>query len=158
MRNIWIYALLLTIFIVYPVFVHSEDSNEKEAGRKIFVENRCYTCHTINSESKEIDAAKEEFAKSKGVELKEDDEDGDDEKKGGDLSDVGNERDAKWLSDFVQDPKDYFKDAADCKKLAKKKYRKRFKGSEEELTTLVSYLATLKYGTKKDVSDSCLKD
>ena len=158
MKDVFLYALLLSIIFIYPIMGHSEDASEKESGRKIFVESRCYTCHTINSESKEIEAVKEEFAKAKGVELKEDNEEGDEEKKGGDLSDVGNERDVKWLTAFVQDPKDYFKDDADCKKIAKKKYRKRFKGSEAELQTLVNYLASLKYGNKKDVSDSCLKD
>jgi len=159
MRNVWIYVLLITVFFVYPMILHSEDSGVKESGRKIFVESRCYTCHTIKSESEQIEKEKEAFAKAKGVELKdEDDEEGDDEKKGGDLSDVGNERDIKWLTAFVPDPKDYFKDDANCKKTAKKKYRKRFKGSEEELQTLVSYLNSLKYGKQGEDSESCLKD
>ena len=154
MRQVCIYALLLTIFFMYPTLLHSEDN----AGRKIFVESRCYSCHTIKSEAAKIEKEKEAFAKSKGVELKEDDDDGDDEKKGGDLSDVGNERDSEWLSKFVVKPKEYFKSETDCKKIAKKKYRKRFKGSEEELNILVTYLMSLKYKKQGEVSDSCLKD
>lgn len=157
MKKVLIFALLFNIFFAYQVILHSEES--AEAGRAIFVESRCYTCHTIKSESDAIEKAKEAFAKAKGVELKDDDdEDGDDEKKGGDLSDVGNERDSKWLSEFVTNPKDYFKSEADCKKVAKKKYRKRFKGTEEELNTLVSYLSSLKYGKQEEKSESCLKN
>jgi len=158
MRQVCIYVLLLTIFFIYPTLLRSESNTVKETGRKIFVESRCYTCHTIKSEAAQIEKEKEAFAKAKGVELKDDDDDGDDEKKGGDLSNVGKNRDSEWLTEFVQKPKNYFKTEADCKKIAKKKYRKRFKGSEEELNTLVTYLTSLKYEKQGEVSESCLKD
>jgi len=65
--------------------------------------------NTIKAQSAEIEAAKAALAGSKGFELKEDeDEDGKKGAKGGDLSDVGNERDQKWLPDFVRNPKKYF--------------------------------------------------
>ncbi len=135
----------------------SSNHSLAEDGRKIFVENRCYTCHTINAEAEQIQKEMEEFAKSKGVELKETDEDGDDEKH--DLSNGGNERNSEWLTKFLKSPKEYFKDEADCKKLAKKKDRKKFKGSDEELQTLVNYLASLKYGEQsKEEPKSCLKE
>ncbi len=156
MRHVCIYALLLTIFFIYPTLLRGEGN---AAGRKIFVESRCYTCHTIKAEAAQIEKEKEAFAKAKGVELKdEDSKKGDDEKKGGDLSDVGKNRDSEWLTEFVQKPKNYFKTEADCKKIAKKKYRKRFKGSEEELITLVTYLASLKYEKHGEGSESCLKE
>jgi cbb3-type cytochrome oxidase cytochrome c subunit len=159
MRQACIYAILLTIFFIYPTLLRSEDTAAKQAGRKIFVESRCYTCHTIKAEAAQIEKEKEAFAKAKGVELKDgDEEEGDDEKKGGDLSDAGNERDSQWLAKFVTKPKEYFKAEANCKKIAKKKNRKRFKGSDEELQTLVSYLSSLKYGKQAEDAESCLKE
>jgi cbb3-type cytochrome oxidase cytochrome c subunit len=100
------------------------------------------------------------------VELKDEEADeGDDEgegandkKKGGDLSHVGSEKDAKWIREFVQKPKDYFKDTADCQRLGKKKQRKRFKGTDKELEVLVGYLAGLKYAQQGEKKQSCLKE
>ena len=149
---------ILAFLILFAGSTYAQSDEVKEQGRKTFIESRCYTCHTIKAEAAQIEKEKEAFAKAKGVELKDDDKEGDDEKKGGDLSDVGNERDSKWLTEFVQKPKDYFKDESDCRKIAKKKYRKRFKGSEEELNALVTYLASLKYEKQGKVSESCLKD
>jgi Cytochrome c len=110
-----------------------------------FVEKRCHTCHTVKAESSQIDAAKVAFAKSKGIEVKENGEEKE-ETIGGDLSNVGATRDAKWLSEFLKSPKDYFKDTPECNKLAKKKERKKFKGTDAEFQNLLAWLATLKYG------------
>jgi len=159
MGQIFRYIFILTFLVIYSGLSFAEDTKINDQGRKIFIESRCYTCHTIKAEAAQIEKEKEAFAKAKGVELKDkDDEEGNDEKKGGDLSDVGKNRDSEWLTEFVQKPKDYFKTEADCKKIAKKKYRKRFKGSEEELNALVTYLTSLKYEKQGEVSESCLKD
>ena len=159
MGQIFRYIFILTFLVIYSGLSFAEDTKINDQGRKTFIESRCYTCHTIKAEAAQIEKEKEAFAKAKGVELKdEDSKEGDDEKKGGDLSDVGKNRDSKWLTEFVQKPKDYFKDESDCRKIAKKKYRKRFKGSEEELYTLVTYLTSLKYEKQGEVSESCLKD
>ena len=154
MEQIYRFIFILTILVVYTAAVKADDQ-----GLKIFVEKRCYSCHTINSEAKKLDAEKQAFAEAKGVELKDDDDDeDDDDKKGGDLSDTGKNRDSKWLADFVQNPKDYFKTGSKCKKIAKKKHRKRFKGTDEELTALVTYLTSLKYDSEDEVSETCLKE
>ncbi|HEX9756576.1 MAG TPA: c-type cytochrome [Nitrospiria bacterium] len=152
------------------VFVGSmalaQEKKSAEEGRKIFVEKRCYTCHTVKAEGELIEKEKEAFAKSKGVELKgedEDDGDGEDEDKkdskiGGDLSHVGKEREGKWIRDFIQKPKDQFKDSSDCKRKAKKKDRKRFKGTEKELEVLVGYISGLKYPQQEKKPETCLKE
>jgi cbb3-type cytochrome oxidase cytochrome c subunit len=132
-----------------PAAAYPQDGSVQEKGIAIFVEKRCYTCHTVKAESAQVEAAKEAFAKSKGVELKESEEDKD-ESKGGDLSNVGADRDAKWLTDFIKNPKDYFKDTPDCKKLAKKKDRKKFKGTDAEFQDLLAWLETLKYGNMQE--------
>jgi len=159
MEQIYRYVYVLAFLFVISAASYTQGADAQKQGQEIFVESRCYTCHTIKAQSDEIEAAKAAFAESKGVELKEDEEDGDkkDESKGGDLSDIGNERDQKWLTDYVKNPKKFFKSDAKCKKLGKKKYRKRFKGSDEEYEVLIVYLTTLKYGDMREAGfESCL--
>lgn len=147
------YVYILIFLAAFTTGVYAQDSSAD--GPTIFVEGRCYTCHTIKAQSEEIEAAKVAFAESKGVELKEKDEK--EEAKGGDLSNVGAIRSQEWLTKFLKDPKDYFKDTRECKKEAKKKYRKRFKGSDEQFEVLVTYLTTLKYEDMQEEGfESCL--
>ena len=152
------YVYVLALLLMIPAAAYAQDGSVQQKGIAIFVEKRCYTCHTVKAEAAQVEAAKEAFAKSKGVELKESEEDKD-ESKGGDLSNVGADRDAKWLTDFIKNPKDYFKDTPDCKKLAKKKDRKKFKGTDAEFQVLLAWLETLKYGNmQEDRFESCLKE
>ena len=151
MEQVYRFIFILSIIGLFTSISIAED------GRKLFVEHRCYTCHTINAESAEIQKEMEAFAKAKGVELKETDEEAGSQKH--DLSNIGNERNSEWLTSFLKSPKEYFKDSADCKKLARKKERKKFKGSDEDLKILVNYLASLKYGDQsKGEPESCLKE
>jgi cbb3-type cytochrome oxidase cytochrome c subunit len=148
------------ILICLFIFVGSADTGAdevKELGRKIFIEKRCYTCHTINAESKEIEKEKERFAKEKGIETSSDDEEED--RIGVDLSDIGNKRDKDSLTKFLKNPKPFFKDSPPCKRNAKKKYRKRFKGTPEDFDSLIAYLITLKYESQQEKDfESCLKE
>lgn len=154
MVQIYRYVYVLAFLFLISAASYAQDASVN--GPAVFVESRCYTCHTIKAQSAEIEAAKAAFAESKGVELKEN-EDEKEKSKGGDLSDIGNDRDQKWLSDYVKNPKKYFKSESKCKKLAKKKYRKRFKGSDKEYEVLITYLTTLKYGDMKEAGfESCL--
>jgi len=148
----------MTVMIIMIGSAFAQDAEVKQNGRKIFIEKRCYTCHTINAEAEAIQKEKEAFAKSKGVEIKSDNE----EKEEGiapDLSDVGNRVDAEFIEAFLQDPKKYFKDTPICQSNAKKKYRKRFRGTPKEFEALVAYISSLKYEShrKKDF-ESCLKE
>jgi len=155
MEQIYRYVYVLVLLI--SSFTVANTQSSAADGPTIFVESRCYTCHTIKAQSAEIEAAKVAFAESKGVELKEDEDK--EEAKGGDLSNVGNLRDKQWITDFLKDPKPFFKDSASCKKEAKKKYRKRFKGSEEQFEVLVTYISSLKYGDMQEAGfESCLKE
>lgn len=156
MAHIFRTVITMTVLIVLSGLATAQDSEVKENGRKIFIEKRCYTCHTINAEADAIQKEKEAFAKSKGVELKTNDEERD-EGIAPDLSDVGNKVDAEFLKSFLKNPKKYFRDTPICQSNAKKKYRKRFKGTSEEFETLVLYLSSLKYDsyTEEDF-ESCL--
>ena len=154
--------LILSAFVFLAGISRAQDTNQVDAGRKLFIEKRCYTCHRVNAEAKLIEKEKEEFARAKGVEVKpkeEGEEEEEDQKTGGDLSHVGKLRDTKWIQEFVQNPKDYFKDDSECAKKAKKKYRKRFKGTSEELSAVVAYLSSLKYEKEQEKNfKSCLKE
>jgi len=126
-----------------------------DPGVKVFVEKRCYTCHTVAARP-EVDKAKAAFLKESGAEP---DEGGGGETKGGDLSDAGKKHDAAWLQEFLKNPKPHFKDDADCQKEAKQKDRKKFKGTPEEFTALTKFLGTLKSEAKQAPGfKSCLKE
>jgi len=150
-RNVYVLVLLLAV----PGAAFAQSVQEK--GIAVFVEKRCYTCHTVKAEAAQIDAAKAAFAQSKGVELKE--SDGDKDAKGGDLSNIGASKDTAWLTTFLKDPEGYFLDTPECKKLAKQKDRKKFKGTDAELQDLTAWLVTLKYGDMQEPGfQNCLKE
>lgn len=151
-KYIYAFALIFSIHI----WAYAQNDSVQQKGIEIFVEHRCYTCHTIKSKSEEVQKAKEAFAKSKGVEVKPEDEK---EEKGiaPDLSDAGKRRDEESLRAFLKDPKPYFKETPECQSNAKKKYRKRFKGPQEEFDELITFLMTLKYEDYNKNFVSCLK-
>lgn len=151
------FLLLPVVMIILYGMAFAQDNDDAGSGRKMFIEKRCYTCHTINADSDAIQKEKVAFAKSKGVELKSDEED--DEGIAPDLSDIGTKRDAESITAFLKNPKKSFKDTPVCKSNAKKKYRKRFKGSPEELDILVIYLSNLNYDSYREEDFvSCLKE
>jgi cytochrome c2 len=129
-----------------------------DPGIKVFIEKRCYTCHTVSARAADVDKQKDAFLKAAGAEPA-GEEEGEKDSKGGDLSDVGKKRDAAWLQEFLKSPKGHFKDEADCQKEAKQKDRKKFKGTPEEFTALTTFLGTLKSEAKQAPGfTSCLKD
>ena len=153
MEQIYKYVYVLVFLSMVSAAAYAQDAQQQ--GQALFIEKRCYTCHTIKAQAAEIKAAKAAFAEEKGVAPKEKDEK--DDAKGGDLSNVGAERDKEWIATYSKDPREYFKDTKACKKSAKKKYRKRFKGSDEDFQVLVTYLSTLKYGDMQEEGfESCI--
>jgi hypothetical protein len=160
------HLFLLVVLLLSGRGAFAQELKTAEEGRRIFIEKRCYSCHTINAEAKLIEKEKEAFAKTKGLELKpdegnegdEEDKGEEDKKTGGDLSHVGKEKEVKWIRDFIKSPKAYFKDTPECKRKGKKKDRKRFKGSDQELEVLVAYISGLKYKKEERKSESCLKE
>jgi cbb3-type cytochrome oxidase cytochrome c subunit len=152
------YVYVLALILMIPAAAFAQDASVQQKGIAVFVEKRCYTCHTVKAESAQIDAAKAAFAKSKGVEVKENGEEKE-EKIGGDLSNIGADRNQEWITKFLKNPMDYFKDTPDCKKLAKKKERKKFKGTDAEFQDLLAWLSSLKNGKMQEADfKSCLKE
>ena len=151
------FIIITAIPVILASMAFGQDNEVKENGIKIFIEKRCYTCHTINAEADAIQKEKEAFAKSKGVELKDSEEEKEDKGIAPDLSDIGKKRDAESLESFLKDPKKSFKDTPECQSNAKKKYRKRFKGTPDEFEALIAYLSSLKYDSYNKDFVSCLK-
>jgi mono/diheme cytochrome c family protein len=83
------------------------EEGSAEKGKEVYSAHKCAICHTIN---------------------------GSGGKMGGDLSDIGDKKDAEWLTKYVKDPKSLMPEAK----------MPAFKGSDEELQDLVAYLMSLK--------------
>lgn len=91
-------------------------------GKAIFMKQKCQQCHTVRAQG---------IGKAPGG--------GEEEKgEGGvappDLSGAGDERDAKWMADYLMK-----KTSIDGRK-----HKKRFKGNAEELAAMTAWLETLK--------------
>ena len=83
-------------------------------GKALFLEAKCNKCHSVDSQGIEQTKKKQ---------------------KGGDLSKVGNERDADWMTKFIK---------KEIKNEDDKKHKGKFKGSDEDLKAIVDGCATLK--------------
>jgi cytochrome c2 len=105
------HVLVLSLEWPFDDFQHGKSfcSGWGRIGRKekLYGAKKCGLCHTV---------------------------DGSGGKKGGDLSDVGDKRDAEWLTKYMKDPKSLLPEAK----------MPAFKGSDEELQNLVAYLTSLK--------------
>ena len=125
-----ILVFVIVIFIELAFASSTALTQERKAkddttsgGNKIFVENKCSSCHSI---------------KVIGINKKTDDNESTDLKPP-DLSSIGTEREANWITKYLQKKE----------KLDGEKHPKKFKGSDEELATLVKWLETLKADTTK---------
>ena len=114
------------------LFLFDGPVKSAETGKDIFLSQKCNKCHNIAAQNiakleSEDDAMAEE-----------DDLFGEEEEeatKPPDLSGVGKVHDGAWITQWIE------------KKIANdkgKKHKKRFKGTDEELKTLVTWLSGLK--------------
>jgi cbb3-type cytochrome oxidase cytochrome c subunit len=104
-----------------------EDAKREPEGKKIFLQYKCYSCHSIKNEGIEHKkvAGEEEVTGSK---------------KPPDLSDVGKKQDAAWISKFLLKQET----------LDGEHHKKKFRGKDSELKALSSWLESLKTPAKKD--------
>jgi mono/diheme cytochrome c family protein len=102
---------------VFALCAHAQEA--EPAGKKIFVDQKCNVCHSIDSQG---------IAK-KGPPAKPTDKN-----PPPDLSNLGAEKSADWIAKFL----------AKEETLNNKKHPKGWTGKKEDLTTLSSWLATLK--------------
>jgi hypothetical protein len=122
----------LTLFVLCGAYIGIAEEAAKEVhpGQTVFMASKCSMCHTVKSAN--ILAEKP----AEGTEAEEAEED--DEAVPPDLSGVGIRHEAAWMTGYLQ-KKEMLHD---------KKHSKRFTGTEEELTQLVTWLATLKQEDK----------
>jgi cytochrome c2 len=109
MRHVLVFIIGMAILMTSSMGNRFAQAGEGsvEKGKELYGAKKCGLCHTV---------------------------DGSGGKKGGDLSDVGDKRDAEWLTKYMKDPKSLLPEAK----------MPAFKGSDEELQNLVAYLTSLK--------------
>lgn len=108
---------LLILIIGFAIMIISSvssglakgDGELVEQGKELYTAKKCGICHTV---------------------------DGSGGKMGGDLSDVGDKRDAEWLTTYMKDPKSVIPEAK----------MRAVRGTDEELQALVAYMMKLKKG------------
>ncbi len=101
------------------------------AGQKIFTENKCTQCHSIDSLkiAKVKSADDEEVKDENGKKLEPPD-----------LSGIGKDHDAAWFTKWLKKEQE----------VDGHKHKKKFKGSEDELKTLTEWIVSdLKYNVPK---------
>lgn len=105
-------SLLSAFFLFAMVSVVAAQETEP-AGKKIFLDQKCNLCHSIDSQT---------IAKKTAT------------SKAPDLSNIGSTQSAEWIAKFISKEES----------LNNKKHVKGWTGSKEDLTTLSTWLATLK--------------
>jgi len=130
-------VILGAVLLVMGTVGVAKAADEEPAGKKIFTENKCNSCHTIESQgvekrsSADADEAKE-AKEGKEAEAKE--ATASSKRKVPDLGGVGIERKADWLTKYL----------TKLEAIDGKKHMKKFRGTDEELATLTAWLESLK--------------
>jgi mono/diheme cytochrome c family protein len=104
---------VVTFIIVVALAPYASSQEAEPAGKKIFLDQKCNVCHSIDSMS-----ITKKTATSKAP----------------DLSDLGSTQSAEWIAKFITKEE----------KLNNKAHPKPWTGKKEDLTTLSTWLASLK--------------
>lgn len=115
---------LFLMLLCALAFAWPSPSRADDAGKAAFTAAKCNDCHSIKAEGVAMKEAEESLEAEE-----EDDEDAPD------LSAVGKKHDADWITKYLKKK---------IKNDEGKKHKKRFKGSDEKLAELTTYLASLK--------------
>jgi mono/diheme cytochrome c family protein len=110
MRKFLMALFLIACFLGISAYAQAQD---EPAGKTIFMNSKCNTCHSIESMG-----ITKKMASSKAP----------------DLSNVGSERKADWIMKWLKKEET----------LHEKKHLAEFKGTDEDLKTLATWLETLK--------------
>jgi mono/diheme cytochrome c family protein len=103
-------------------------------GKPVFIKYKCGACHTIESQGIVKKPAAAAAAVAKETPAAEAAEAKPAAKKPPDLSDVGKERNAKWIAAFMKK----------TETIDGRKHMKLFRGTDAELATLAAWLETMK--------------
>jgi len=116
-------AALACAVLVAAAAAQDKPAAAAKDGKTLFLDNKCNTCHTIQVQSIPKKKAEPTDAKEEKS-----------EKKPPDLSAVGLERKAPWMSKYLMK----------TEAIKGEKHGRKFRGTEAELTTLTTWLETLK--------------
>lgn len=119
-----IYGFVLFSGLIFAGFGSRLSAQGGADGKKIFLDNKCNACHSIT-------------ALNIAVKKSADEEKSD--KEAPDLSGIGLERNADWLTKYLMKKES----------IKGEKHLKKFKGSEGDLAVLAQLLETLKTKPKK---------
>jgi cytochrome c peroxidase len=134
--------LALVCAAVVAVATLGPARGEDAPGLTLFKKNGCNECHAISA----LGVEKETKKKSGDAAAESAEKDGEKKKKkeAPDLSGVGLDREAKWISAYLNK-----EEAIDGEK-----HEKRFKGSESDRRTIAMWLASLKTEVKAPATDA----
>ena len=128
-------AFLSLLFVIAMAAIELRPAHSEEpAALALFKKNGCNECHVISALGVEKEAKKKDDTAATASETKKK------KKDPPDLSGVGLEHDAKWISAYLN-KEETNKDG--------EKHEKRFKGTEAERRTVAMWLASLKTEVKK---------
>ena len=115
--KLWTRLLVVAALMSWALILLSAKPSFAD-GKSIFTANKCNGCHAISAQGVQV--------------VKGDDDDGG--KKPPDLSHVGKDHNAQWIAGFLKK----------TEKLNGKNHKKAWKGSDADLTTLSTWLGSLK--------------
>ena len=130
MRNPFLTLLLLPTLALLLVAPATLAAGPAKDGKSLFTSFKCNLCHSVESQG--IAVVEEE-----GEEAEAEDDEG--ARKPPDLSNVGSERDAKWLKDWLMKKVE----------VEGRTHRKKLTAEPSELNVLTAWMATLKTPPKK---------
>ena len=117
------FAIALLGLVLFWAGAQTADKEKTPPGQEVFMQYKCNSCHSVDAQKIAVKKSDEE-----------DEEAEEDEKQPPDLSGVGLEHDAKWMSDYLLKKE----------KIDGKTHRKKFRGKAPELKDLTAWLSTLK--------------
>ena len=115
------FAALACSVLVMVMAAAAQDKPAAKDGKTLFLDNKCNTCHTIQAQS----IVKK---KAESTDAKEEKSD----KKSPDLSSVGLERKAAWMSKYLMK----------TEAIKGEKHSRKFRGTAADLSTLTAWLET----------------
>jgi len=127
----WTVAVLgIVLFLALGAVVASSEEAKEPEGKTLFLSNKCNSCHTIEAVGVEKKSSSEEKSDSTAATTA-----ATSKKKPPDLSSVGLDVKADWMTKYLK-KLETTKDG--------KKHMKLWKGTDEELASLTSWLETMK--------------
>ena len=149
MKRIVITTLGLAVAVALWGSVRAEEAKDAKepAGKKLFVENKCNSCHSIDAAGIEKKKAESQAADAKAAPAGEKKEAAAEKTttvpthKAPDLSSVGVDQTSEWMGKFLK---------KEVTTKEGKKHMKLWKGTDADLTTLTAWLGEQK-AEKKDV-------